>query len=719
MFKKSLIIFLIIILLGINFSNILTVKAQTYREERPIPTMPSIDIKKLEIPSAEQMEPVLSSAPESFEVSLEEILICNTGIYSFITDALNSFKAIVLNPVCQLLGREVSVLGTGGTVVSGMCTINVGGADSSQACKQWVQQKKAIIKAKMAEMKKIALRAAAKSFADHLVYDIVDWIGGEGEDNNPQFITNWRDFFSEVADDATGRFIKEAKLSKLCEPFRFSVQLQLQTPGTPGRPTLPTCTLSDVVNNIESFYEDFNDGGWFAFEEASYPWNNSIGAMLMVNDNLALEIELAKEAAEKETQSGYKPTKYCLEVEINEETGEEECVKEMVSIPGDIKSNMASKAITQQLDKTENYLLTESDLEYYEKLISNALVSRLIKIVKESEIIGNKSYSQGLLKGNFLRTETTPATATLQKYSCKEYDGNKVCEPDSNGSYQSKKDCEDNCESDLTSSIKYLCNGKFNMCYISNKGEFSTKEECDFFCSKSKPRWKCIEKAGACVELPSVMNEGVYFSPISCQNNCNPPRYSCNNGACVPDDKGNYTYATCKIDCKPSVSPSPTSTPSVKYLCNSYNDACYISDKGEFSTEDECDHYCEELNPLERWSCNKDIGSCVKSFDGKGDYIFQDTCNSYCKSPTPSVSPSPSPTPSGHYRCDNGICVPDEEGEYTSYSSCIRGCKPSVSPSPTPSVNYSCYDGQCVEDEGGEYSTLRSCISACEPSVSP
>jgi hypothetical protein len=315
-----------------------------------------------------------------------------------------------------------------------MCTINVGGADSSQECKKWIQQKKATLKAKKAEMTKIALNYAAKNFTDQLVSDTIDWIGGK--EDKPQFITNWRDFFSDVTDEAVGRFIESSSFSELCEPFRFSVQIQTQTPG---KPPFPTCTLSDVVNNIESFYEDFNNGGWLAFEEASYPWNNSIGAMVMIDDALNYEIQQAKEEAEKETQSGYEPTKYCIETITNAITGETECVKEVVSIPGDIKSDIASKAVTQQLDKTDSYFLTESDLKNYGKMISDALVSRLIKSAEE-KIIGNKSYGKGLLGGNFIKEKTTSADTSLEiRYSCKNYDGSNVCEVDSNGKYFQKQ----------------------------------------------------------------------------------------------------------------------------------------------------------------------------------------------------------------------------------------------------------------------------------------
>jgi len=545
MFKKSLITFLIITFLGMNFSGILTAKAQFTTEDLKL-EIPTLDVEQPKIPSTEEMESVISSAPESFEVSLAEMAICNTGIYGFVTNILNSLKAIVLNPVCQLLGREVSMLGIGGTAISGMCTINIGGADSSQACKEWVQKKKATIKAKKAEMTKIALNYAAKTFTDQLVSDTIDWIGGK--EDKPQFITNWRDFFSDVTDEAVGRFIENSSFSELCEPFRFSVQIQTQTPG---KPPFPTCTLSDVVNNIESFYEDFNNGGWLAFEEASYPWNNSIGAMLMMDDALNYEIQQAKEEAEKETQSGYEPTKYCVETIINAVTGETECVKEVVSIPGDIKSDIASKAVTQQLDKTDNYFLTESDLKNYGKMISDALVSRLIKSAEE-KIIGNKSYGKGLLGGNFLKEKTTSADTSLKiRYSCKNYDGNNVCEIDSDGIYSSEASCQSNCSG---FSVHYRCDYTNKICVRDDEGgEYSDYDVCSNFCSTLTP-FTSPSPTPSLFPTPSISPSPTFFvspTPTSSPNNNLIYRCDINAGYCVYDNiNGEYSDAgVCNANC--------------------------------------------------------------------------------------------------------------------------------------------------------------------------
>ena len=91
MFKKSLITFLIITFLGMNFSGILTAKAQFTTEDLKL-EIPTLDVEQPKIPSTEEMESVISSAPESFEVSLAEMAICNTGIYGFVTNILNSLN---------------------------------------------------------------------------------------------------------------------------------------------------------------------------------------------------------------------------------------------------------------------------------------------------------------------------------------------------------------------------------------------------------------------------------------------------------------------------------------------------------------------------------------------------------------------------------------------------------------------------------------------------
>lgn len=587
MFKKYFIIFIILVFVGINFSNILVAKAQFSTEELKVP-ISTLKVESPTIPSSEQMNEMIEAAPESYNVSLEEIIACNSGIYDAITGALNNLKSIIFNPVCQILGRVVGTApGAITTPITGMCTINTGGADTDQKCKEWVQKQQKEIKAKKAQATKMAFQYAARYFMDQLVSDTVNWIGGK--EGKPQFITNWNAFFKNVADESFGVFIQNSPFADLCEPIRYPIRVNVQT-QMPGEPPFPTCTLSQVVSNIDSFYQDFNNGGWLAFEESSYPWNNDIGASILVNENLNYQLEQAKQEAEKETQSGYEPTKYCVQTATDKATGKVKCVKEVVSIPGDIKSDLASKAVTQQLDKTDKYFLDSKDLDNYGRMISDALVNRLVKSAKE-KLIDGKHYGKGLLGANFLTEETKPANVSLGiKYSCKKYGGYKSCEIDPNGSY-TDPNCGGNCGGFSTT---YNYNSQTGYCVsdTSGKGEYKNYESCLNAhplpnISHSNNSTSSVNSTSSTVEN---CNSDIASSCFKLLISSSDDAISClKNAGCLPQD-----FSTSTSTITPSVTPSVASS-TAKYSCQSSarTSGCIRDDiNGEYTDLEVCQLNC-------------------------------------------------------------------------------------------------------------------------------
>lgn len=515
MSKKTFAIITLIAILLLNLEGVVDVKKANAQV-----SLPTVEKS---LPPINDMEPVIESAPEVYDAeNWGEVMVCSTGLYQRVSSWINTALSIILNPVCQGLGRIVEFLGSGGTTVSGECIINTGGADTTQQCKEWVAKKKAALKAKMAEMTKLSLRIAVKTFMDRLVSNAVDWISGRTT-GDPQFVTNWRQFFGDVVDEAFGFFIENSPFSQLCEPFRYTVRI-----GTtlPGKPPFPTCTLSRVVSNIESFYDNFSNGGWLAFEESFYPWNNAFGAYLMTQESLNAELTAAREEAEKKTQSGYKPTEWCIKTKKDPATGQEICVEKVVSIPGEAKSDVTSKVLTNQLDKADTYFLTSADLKGYAEMIAQAIMSRLIKSAKEL-LIDGKWYGKGLLN---LPEKGDSGPSLNLRYACKTYGGSKVCEIDANGPYLSKESCEAVCTG---SSIRFKCDTQLQICVTDPNGNYSDYDSCNRVCyptittpPPSENRYSCNETEGLCELDPN----GDFTSLTSCQKYCGsepppPPQY--------------------------------------------------------------------------------------------------------------------------------------------------------------------------------------------------
>lgn len=157
---------------------------------------------------------------------------------------------------------------------------------------------------------KVALAKLKKRLLDRMTDDIIAWIS-DGKD--PKFITNFGDFLEEAAQGAVGDTARELGLAELCSPFKYNLP-----PLTKPIPTFSkraTCTLDDIVDNIEGYYENFANGGWLAYAELQKPQNNPYGLSLLIFD------EAVTNAAKKQQEAqiaatvagGYKPIEQCLE----------------------------------------------------------------------------------------------------------------------------------------------------------------------------------------------------------------------------------------------------------------------------------------------------------------------------------------------------------------------------------------------------------------------
>lgn len=139
---------------------------------------------------------------------------------------------------------------------------------------------------------------AAKLVINQLTASIVNWIN-TGFEGNPTFIENTNEFLRDTADQATGLFIHEMKWDRICSPFATSLRLALEY-NVPFNKRMQ-CTLSQAVENIEAFQEDFSQGGWKAWlSMTTQPQNNIYGAYLMSLDEM--ESQKAKKVEQEKME---------------------------------------------------------------------------------------------------------------------------------------------------------------------------------------------------------------------------------------------------------------------------------------------------------------------------------------------------------------------------------------------------------------------------------
>lgn len=193
--------------------------------------------------------------------------------------------------------------------------------------------------------------------------EMVSWIRTGQFGGGPLFTTDLVGELFNAADNAAGHFLaqyaSEEWYQLLCAPFRPHIYLAL---GSGRIPYIERarCTVTDVVDNLESFYTDFSNGGWAAWFASIEPQNNPYGLYL-----LSLE---EKERREREVTfdirhnflagQGFIGLKQCAPgAELNElhpqnpTPGEKYCTKFITVTPGKVVEDQLSQALNTDLQK--------------------------------------------------------------------------------------------------------------------------------------------------------------------------------------------------------------------------------------------------------------------------------------------------------------------------------------------------------------------------------
>lgn len=134
-----------------------------------------------------------------------------------------------------------------------------------------------------------------------LTNDIVNWIQN-GEE--PRFLSmNLKDWLWQATDNALGAFIDQyLGAGWLCEPFDLEIKFALLE--VPTFEEEVRCSLSDIVDNVQDFYNNFASGGWKGWIELTKPQNTLYGAYIMaMAEKMSVE-ETAQAEREKELEMG-------------------------------------------------------------------------------------------------------------------------------------------------------------------------------------------------------------------------------------------------------------------------------------------------------------------------------------------------------------------------------------------------------------------------------
>jgi len=209
----------------------------------------------------------------------------------------------------------------------------------------------------------------AKMILDWLVDETVNWIQNGGE---PRYVTNWDTFLSDAFNTGVGEIINDSNLKFLCKPFGLQVRVSL-LPVSRFQNRI-SCTLDDIVSNIENFYDDFRNGSWIAYEQSWWPENNYYGALYMAMDEAMTQGAKAQEAAKSEAMAsgGFLGVKQCVRSGRTDpnDPKTEVCLEYKIVTPGYAVGELAAQAVTSDYQWSQN-------IQSWTAALVNATINRL------------------------------------------------------------------------------------------------------------------------------------------------------------------------------------------------------------------------------------------------------------------------------------------------------------------------------------------------------
>lgn len=264
------------------------------------------------------------------------------------------------------------------------------------------------------QLKQLALSILKRRVLDVMVDETINWINGGG---SPQFVTNFNDFFNSASQVAAGDVIRGVGLGQMCQGLRMPLITFLAGGRAAGAPPFSqqiTCTLNQVVNNIDNFRNDFRAGNWVAFNETWRPQNNYYGAILVAGDELISKTLDSEQAAQTSAAAGqgFTPTERCLSWTLYGETSDLNlwelktmdgstysdphqtppipddvsptvyndvywnCTNTTITTPSNAIAGVAQKALTAHVD---NIINAQTFSDYAQALIG-AMINRVIKV---------------------------------------------------------------------------------------------------------------------------------------------------------------------------------------------------------------------------------------------------------------------------------------------------------------------------------------------------
>ena len=292
---------------------------------------------------------------------------------AFAAPSPDPLKVPVTNPIMLESCINDALRAQSLAVLQGIAILSVPYTVRGTVNTETVAQKQTIINI----LARIAIAALIRAFTNQ----VIGWIQQDGG-ANVGFVDDLQGQLRREADLEGGNFLNNLTGVNLCGDIGAALRISLRGPSN-LRQRLG-CTVTDIVANVNDFYQDFSQGGWPAFLKIGLePQNNPYGAYL-----IALDAKTAAEASAREgllqkflAGSGFlgvgSKAKICQQI-LPERPGDpigEECHYEQpITLPG----SAIARLLPEQIMSDQNYLYAAREIDDAIIAVANALITKVI-----------------------------------------------------------------------------------------------------------------------------------------------------------------------------------------------------------------------------------------------------------------------------------------------------------------------------------------------------
>lgn len=247
---------------------------------------------------------------------------------SAIADGVTYTAAI---PVCEAIAavRQAVTKLWGSTTDVPSADSSAGGTTAGatmQTCyKEWGDKIKTAIVDALTYAAITAMHALLQEITNKIIKCIYsyDTKTGKCDGGDSLLVLDFNSLLKNAADVAGAKFLNDLTGVNLCS-ITPSLKLQIALLPVPEFKDRAACTLSDIVSNIDDFYDDFTQGDWLAWDESLKPNNDAFGAWLLASDEKRVREMAAVLKTDKEAKNGFEPTRKCLDP-VGEDPKSEKC----------------------------------------------------------------------------------------------------------------------------------------------------------------------------------------------------------------------------------------------------------------------------------------------------------------------------------------------------------------------------------------------------------